>query len=58
MTSPYVVHVPTAAQIATARARIAAAGLQTNPIGENLLKSYPTDPIGQLTRQRRRTSRT
>ena len=29
-------------------ARIAAAGLQTNPIGENLLKYYPTDPTGNI----------
>ena len=28
------------------RARIAAAGLKTNPIGEALLKFYPTDPSG------------
>jgi hypothetical protein len=48
VTSPYVVHVPTADQISTARARIAAAGLQTSPIGENLLKFYPTDPSGNL----------
>jgi len=32
--SPYDVHVPTDAQVATARQRIAAAGLQTSPIGE------------------------
>ncbi len=31
-----------------ARARIAAAGLQTNPIGENLIKFYPTDPTGKI----------
>ena len=48
MTSPYVVHVPTDAQIGTARARIAAAGLRPNPIGENLLKFYPTDPSGNI----------
>src|SRR5262245_6718304 len=48
VTTPYDVHVPTAAQISTARARIAAAGLATNPIGENLLKYYPTDPTGTL----------
>jgi hypothetical protein len=46
VTSPYDVHVPTAAQVSAARARIAAAGMQTNPIGENLLKYYPTDPTG------------
>jgi carboxypeptidase family protein/TonB-dependent receptor-like protein len=44
--SPYDVHVPTDAQVAQARARIAAAGLRTNPIGEALLKFYPTDPTG------------
>src|SRR5262249_57796592 len=31
-----------------ARQRIAAAGLQTSPIGENLIKYYPTDPTGTL----------
>jgi Carboxypeptidase regulatory-like domain/TonB dependent receptor-like, beta-barrel/TonB-dependent Receptor Plug Domain len=46
--SPYVVHVPTAAQIATARGRIATAGMSVNPIGENLLKYYPTDPSGSI----------
>jgi len=44
--APYDVHVPTDVQIAQARARIAAAGLKTNPIGEALLKFYPTDPSG------------
>ena len=44
--SPYDVHVPTDAQVATARQRIAAAGLQTSPIGEQLIKFYPTDPSG------------
>ena len=48
VTSPYVVHVPTQAQIAEARGRIAAAGMQTSPIGENLLKYYPTDPTGSI----------
>jgi hypothetical protein len=48
VTSPYVVHVPTLAQIAEARARIAAAGMQTSSIGENLLKYYPTDPTGNI----------
>jgi len=48
VTSPYVVHVPTDIQIAQARARIATAGLTPNPIGENLLKFYPTDPSGNL----------
>ena len=48
VTSPYVVHVPTAAQITEARARIAAAGHAGNPIGENLLKYYPTDPTGNI----------
>jgi hypothetical protein len=46
--SPYTVKVPTPAQIATARTRIANDGLTTNPIGENLLKYFPTDPSGQL----------
>src|SRR5262249_48245244 len=46
--TPYDVHVPTAAQVATARGRIAAAGLQTSPIGENLIKFYPTDPTGSV----------
>jgi hypothetical protein len=48
VTTPYDVHVPTDAQISAARARIAAAGLRTNPIGENLIKFYPTDPTGTL----------
>ncbi|MBW8867095.1 MAG: TonB-dependent receptor [Acidobacteria bacterium] len=48
VTSPYVVHVPTTGQISQARARIAAAGLAPNPIGENLLKYYPTDPSGNV----------
>ena len=46
--SPYDVHVPTDAQVATARQRIAAAGLRTSPIGENLIKFYPTDPTGNI----------
>ena len=37
---------PDGHQISTAR--IAAAGLAPNPIGENLLKFYPTDPSGNL----------
>jgi carboxypeptidase family protein len=49
VTSPYQAAVPTAAEIASARGRIAAAGLTTNPIGENLLQFYPTDPSGSLT---------
>ena len=49
VTSPYTVQVPTAAEISAARARIAAAGLTTNPIGERLLQYYPTDPSGKLT---------
>jgi hypothetical protein len=49
VTSPYQAQVPTPGQISAARARIAAAGLATNPIGENLLKYYPVDPSGQLT---------
>jgi len=46
--SPYVVKGPTPAELTTARGRIAAAGLTVNPIGENLLKYYPTDPTGNL----------
>src|SRR5262249_29560177 len=34
--------------ISQARQRIATAGLQVNPIGENLIKFYPTDPTGTL----------
>jgi hypothetical protein len=49
VTSPYQVQVPTASEIGLARARIAADGLQTNPIGENILKFYPVDPSGKLT---------
>jgi hypothetical protein len=48
VTSPYDVKVPTPTQVATARARIAAAGLRVSPIGENLLKFYPTDPSGSI----------
>src|SRR5436190_8277088 len=46
VTTPYDVHVPTDAQVTSARSRIAAAGLAPSPIGENLLKFYPTDPTG------------
>jgi Carboxypeptidase regulatory-like domain/TonB dependent receptor-like, beta-barrel len=49
VTSPYQAGVPTNAEIAEARARIAAAGLTTNSIGENLLKYYPVNDSGQLT---------
>ncbi|OLC75581.1 MAG: hypothetical protein AUH72_20175 [Acidobacteria bacterium 13_1_40CM_4_65_8] len=49
VTSPYQVEVPSAADISAARARIAAAGLTTNSIGENLLKFFPVDPSGKLT---------
>jgi hypothetical protein len=50
VTSPYKVDVPTATDIALARNRIAnAPGLQVSPIGEALLKFYPTDPSGELT---------
>src|SRR6185295_4289608 len=48
VTTPYDVHVPTDGQIAQARQRIAAAGLRVNPIGESLIKFYPTDPTGTL----------
>jgi hypothetical protein len=47
--NPSRVFVPTPDEIAQARARIAAAGLTTNPAGENLLKYYPTDPSGEVT---------
>src|SRR5262249_4821376 len=47
--SPYTAFVPTPAQVAAARARIAADGLTTNIAGENLLKFYPQDPSGQVT---------
>src|SRR5262245_26032161 len=46
--TPYDVPVPTAAQIALARTRIAGAGLTPSPIGENLIKFYPTDPTGNM----------
>jgi hypothetical protein len=49
VTSPYQALVPTASEITAARGRIAAAGLTTNPIGENLLKYFPVDPSGKLT---------
>jgi hypothetical protein len=49
VTSPYQAQVPTPGQVSAARARIAAAGLTPNAIGENLLKFYPIDPSGQLT---------
>jgi hypothetical protein len=44
--APYDTPVPTDTQVAAARARIAAAGLTPNPIGEQLIKFYPTDPTG------------
>jgi hypothetical protein len=47
--SPYDVLVPTAAEIADARSRIAAAHMSTNPIGEALLKFYPVNDGGKLT---------
>src|SRR6266581_1223204 len=49
VTSPYQAQVPTPAQIGAARARIQAAGLTANPVGENLLKFYPVDPAGIVT---------
>ena len=49
--SPFQVQVPTAGQIASARARIATAGLRTNPVGENILKFFPVSPSGTLTVQ-------
>ena len=47
-TSPFQVQIPQPAEISGARARIAAAGLTTSAIGENLLKFYPTDPSGSI----------
>ena len=49
VTSPYQASVPTNGEIAAARQRISLAGLTINPIGENLLKFYPTDPSGSVT---------
>jgi len=49
VTSPYQVQIPTPTEISQARGRIAAAGLATNPIGENLLKFYPTSDAGTTT---------
>src|SRR5262245_13921466 len=46
--SPYTAPVPTPGEVAEARARIAKAGLRPSPIGENLLKYYPTDPSGNV----------
>jgi outer membrane receptor protein involved in Fe transport len=46
--TPYRAFVPMPSQIAEARARIAAAGLRTNPAGESLLGFYPTDPSGEI----------
>src|SRR5262249_3643631 len=47
--SPYQAAIPKPSEISLARSRIATAGLTTSPIGENLLKYYPTDPSGLLT---------
>ena len=49
VTSPYQAQIPTPTEISQARTRIAAAGLTTNPIGENLLKFYPTSDSGTTT---------
>jgi hypothetical protein len=49
--SPYDVLVPSAAEIADARRRIANAHLSTNSIGEALLKFYPVNDAGKLTVQ-------
>ena len=48
VSTPYRAFVPTPDQITEARGRIAAAGLSTNPVGENLLAFYPTDPSGEI----------
>src|SRR5947207_874063 len=47
--APYDVFIPRPSEIAAARSRIAAAGMATNPIGENLLKYYPTSEAGRQT---------
>src|SRR5437763_847715 len=47
--APYDVLLPRPSEIAAARGRIAAAGLTVNPIGENLLKYYPTAESGRQT---------
>src|SRR5947207_5505346 len=47
--APYDVFVPRQSEIAAARSRIAAAGMTVNPIGENLLKYYPTSESGKQT---------
>jgi len=49
VTSPYQVQIPKPSELAAARARITAAGLATNSIGENLLKYYPTSESGLMT---------
>jgi hypothetical protein len=46
--NPYISFVPTPQEVADARAMIAGAGLTTNPVGENLLAFYPTDPTGAI----------
>jgi hypothetical protein len=47
--APYDVFIPRLSEIAEARSRIAAARLTTNPIGEALLKFYPTSETGTTT---------
>jgi len=47
--APYDVFIPRPSEIAAARSRIAAANLTVNPIGENLLKYYPTSESGKQT---------
>jgi hypothetical protein len=47
--APYDVLLPSPDEITQARARIAAAGMTTNPIGEALLKYYPVTPAGKQT---------
>ena len=47
--APYNVFIPRPSEIAAARSRIAAAGMTVNPIGENLLKYYPTSESGTQT---------
>src|SRR5205823_10881218 len=47
--APYDVFIPRPSEIAAARSRIVAAGMTVNPIGENLLKYYPTSESGKQT---------
>src|SRR5262249_44042029 len=46
--TPYGVHVPTRAPVTHARPADPAPRVLVNPIGENLIKYYPTDPTGTI----------